>query len=488
MARRYPIRFIASLAMTLGLMAVAPTGAADGANDPPPLRRVILICCDTLRSASLPTYGNPGPLATTGLDSLASEGALFLRCTTPMGWTLPAHVAMFTGLSPGTVRAAADRPVPPSIRLLPERLAAAGFLCAGFPANNHWLEAHFGFARGMLQYRAQGTLAPTDHWLRGWSFADLLQRDPAGASFYLFFHFMDNHTVAPDLDYPLPYWTLREVDLFYHGVQAPLPPRHLTADGRWDLEAYDPDLLRRAYHATVHSVDLHRLRPLLARLREDGLTENTMVIVTADHGEEIGEHGGFLHASPHAEVREVPLIVVWPGVVPAGKVVFSPVSLLDLTPTILDYAGLPPPERAQGRSLRPLLDGELDDPPPPFPSRDFLIDGHRRGLALEASALIGLEAGTWWSLVAMTDTTGCAGTFRPARAAEVLGLYDLDRDPAETTDLKEQRPEIVAALRARLDAALAEEARLAELVHEGVEPPPAPLDEVARRKLRALGY
>jgi arylsulfatase A-like enzyme len=471
------------MALALGLVAAgpAPVAAADG---PPPLRRVVLISCDTLRSASLPTYGNRGPVATTGLDSLASAGTLFLRCTTPMGWTLPAHVAMLAGVAPGVARAAADRPLSPRVPLLAERLARAGFTCAGFPAENQWLASHFGFGRGMLQYRFQETFAPSEHWTRQWSFARALERDPTTASFFLFFHFMDNHTVPAGPEVLLPYATMREVDLFYHGIEPPMPPQHLTPEGRWDLAAYDPRLLRRAYHATIHSLDQLHLRPLLHHLRETGLAENTLLVLTADHGEEIGEHGGYLHASPHAEVREVPLIVVWPGVLPAGKVVYEPVSLLDVAPTILDYAGLPAADHAQGLSLRPLL----SEPEGLFPRRDFLIDGHRRGLALEPSALLGLEDDAWWSLVAMTDTTGCAGGFAPARCSQVLGLYDLDRDPGETTDLQTERPEIVTALRARLDAALAEEASLAAELHQGVEPRPLQIDDVARRKLRALGY
>ncbi len=472
---------LAALALTAPL-AGSTVRAADGTAPPAsaPLRRAVLISCDTLRSASLPTYGNPGPLATTALDSLLDHGVLFMRCLSPMGWTLPAHVAMFTGLSPGVVRAGADRAVPEHVPMLAETLDQAGFVCAGFPADNHWLDARFGFDRGMAQYRFQPVFAPTRAWTRHWSFEDDLATRP----FFLFFHFMDTHTVPVDHDYLLPYWTLRGIDRHYHGIRDPYPDPAVTADGHWDLAAYDPDLLRRAYHAAVHSLDLHRLRPLLKELRTRGLADGTMVIVTADHGEELGEHGGYLHASPYSEVREVPLLIVWPGVLPAGKVVFSPVSLLDLAPTILDYADLAAPGPMQGLSLRPLM----EDPPGYFPDRDFLIDGHRRGLGLQPSALVGLEQDTWWSLVAMTDTTGVADGVTPARTGTVLGLYDLDRDPQETRDVQADHPEVVAALRARLDEALADETRLAAILHTGAAPPTVSLDEEERRRLRTLGY
>ncbi len=446
----------------------------------PPLRRVILISCDALRQADLPAYGNHGPLATATLDSLVSEGVTFLRCTTPMGWTLPAHVAMFTGLSPGAARAGVERAVPEHVPLLAERLSDSGWTCAGFPTNNHWLEPRFGFDRGMAQYRFQEIFAPSSAWTRDWTFADAVTSTPL----FLFFHFMDPHTVPVGFDYLLPYWTLRGIDRHYHGIRDPYPEIAVTDDGHWDLAAYDPAFLRRSYHAAIYSLDRGHLGPLLAELRARGLGEDTMLILTADHGEEIGEHGGYLHDAPYNEVRDVPLVIVWPGVLPRGKFVFTPVSLLDLAPTILDYAGLAVDEPMQGLSLRPLM----SEPPDFFPERDFLIDGHRRGLALEPSALVAMQDDTWWSLIAMTDTTGCAGTFAPARCDSVLGLHDLDRDPRERRDVQDEHPGIVAALRRRLDEALADEARLAEVLHAGRSEAAVEMSDEERRKLRALGY
>lgn len=461
-------------AVIVALVAVAGVSA-----DTPPLRRVILISCDTLRQASLPSYGNEGPVATATLDSLVSEGVMFMRCTTPMGWTLPAHVAMFTGLSPGAVRAGVERAIPEHVPLLAEHLADAGWTCAGFPANNHWLEPRFGFDRGMAQYRFQETFAASSAWTRDWTFAA-----DAGTPLFLFFHYMDTHTVPLGFDYLLPYWTMRGIDRHYHGILDPYPEIATTDDGRWDLAAYDPEFLRRTYHAAIYSLDVSHLAPLLAELRARGLTRDTMLIVTADHGEEIGEHGGYLHDSPYNEVRDVPLLIIWPGVLPRGQFVFTPVSLMDLAPTVLDYAGVTTDVPMHGLSLRPLM----SDPAGFFPERDFLIDGHRRELTLEPSALVALEQDTWWSLVAMTDTTGCAGTYAPARTDTVLGLYNLDLDPRETTDVQHEHPAVVAALRARLDEALADEARLAEVLHGDRDQAPVEMSAEERRKLRALGY
>ncbi len=471
--RRTSVRVLATvlLVFAAGALAAEPT---------PRLRRVILISCDTLRAASLPRYGNP-VTETAGIDSLANLGTVFMRCVTPMGWTLPAHVAMLTSLGPGVSRVAVERGIPEGLPTLTELLAGEGFVCGAFPAVNQWLKPEYGFERGFRQYRFQEVLAPIKNWTRRWDFSEELT--PA-APFFLFFHFMDNHTVKIDFDHLLPYWSPRPVDRWRHGVQDPPPDIMTTDDGRWDLAAYEPDLLRRAYHTTVFSLDFLHLRPLFRHLRESGLADDTMIILTADHGEEIAEHGGYLHDSPYNEVREVPLIIVWPGVVPAGETVFDSVSLLDIMPTVADYAGLSVAAPMQGLSLRPLLSRPRGE----FPTRDFLIDGHQRGLSLQPSALVGLEGDTWWSLVAMTDTTGCAGTFAPARVAEVLGLYDLDVDPGATVNVREQNPEVVATLTARLNAKLAEEAGLAAEIQGAFEQDVVPMSEADRKKLRALGY
>lgn len=445
-----------------------------------PLRRVVLISCDTLRAASLSCYGNPGT-TTTGIDSLVAAGTLFLNCSTPMGWTLPAHMTMLTGLSPAVTRVGTETPLPTTVPTLPEMLEQAGFVCGAFVTENRWMDPDYGFDRGFRQYRAQRQLATVEHWTRQWNFRDDLT---AGASFFLFFHFMDNHTVPVDWDFLLPYWAPEGIHRLRHDLPEPPPRVKLTEDERWDLPAYDPDLLHKAYDSTVYSLDETHLRPLLDHFRRNGLADDTMIILTADHGEEIAEHGGYLHDSPYNEVREVPLIIVWPGVVPAGRTVFDPVSLLDIMPTVADYARLQVDTPLQGLSLRPLL----SEPRGEIPPRDFLIDGQRRGLALEPSALVALEDDRWWSLVAMTDTTGCAGTFAPARTAEVLGLYDLDVDPSETMNVMDDHPEVVKTLVRRLDARLAEEAALAAEVHDRYEAEILPMGEDEIRALRALGY
>jgi arylsulfatase A-like enzyme len=156
---------------------------------------------------------------------------------------------------------------------------------------------------------------------------------------------------------------------------------------------------------------------------------------------------------------------------------------MDLTPTILDLAGLPPLEHCQGLSLRPLL----EDPSASLPNRDFLVDGQRRGESQRPSALIGRVYQQWWSLIATTDTTGTGGTFQPAQLDSVIGLFALEHDPAEQENLMEDYPEVVADLKRRLQAAITTDANLAAQLNAGLTEP-IKLSKEAERQLRSLGY
>ena len=471
-----PLRSLVIPLLLLVALSPALVGADDNSR---PLRRIVLISCDTLRADALSCYGNQGT-TTTGLDSLASQGTMFLNCSTPMGWTLPAHMAIFTSLAPGAVRVGVEQALPAEVPLLTEILADNGFVCGAMIAENGWMAPKYGFNRGFRQYSDYFSMDPIESWTNKWEFRDDLT---AEAPFFLFFHFMDTHSVPVAFENLLPYMTIRDVDRFYHGLKDPLPEKKIR-DGKWDLAAYEPELLRKAYDSATFSLDFLHIRPLLSYLRDNGLAEDTMIIMTGDHGEELGEHGGREHDSPFNEVRHVPLLVVWPGVVPTSRVVYDQVNLMDIMPTVLDYAGLPAPELTQGMSLRPLLNEERGF----FPARDLLVDGNRLGLGLESSAIIAWHDDALWSLVANTDTTGCAGSFHPAGVTEVLGLYNLDLDPEETDNLQQKFPEIVSSLTERMTEMLADEARLAEVLHSGVSAPIVPLNEEDRRKLKALGY
>jgi len=309
--------------------------------------------------------------------------------------------------------------------------------------------------------------------------------------FFLFFHFMDVHSRPYKYDFPyLPLqpkaWPL--CDFTAAGDQKrflPIQADDLFGEIRnWDLAAYELPFLNCSYNACISAWDDFQLRELLVRLQQGGHLTDTLVIITSDHGEEFGEHGGYYHDSPYGEVREVPLLLLWPGRLPAGQVVTARVCLGDLAPTILELAQLPPLPACQGRSLVPLL----TDPEAPVPRRDFLIDGKRRGWGQYRAALVAPARDRWWSLIVQTDTTSTTGSYLPERIAVVHGLHDLTADPRERIDVQATYPDLVRELSERLERRLAEEAALARELGSGRPETEVELSDEAARQLRSLGY
>lgn len=470
-------------------LANASASDADGAS---PLRQVILISCDTLSAQHLQAYGY-GKATTYTFDALLSRGVLFRHCLTPQMWTLPAHLSMLTGLAPGVHRAGKYRGLSPAIPLLTEILQQHGFRTGGFPTANEWLKPSYGFGRGFDRYTMFGlddeSLEISQRWVEGRT--RRVDKGDGKLPFFLFYHYMDVHS-RPHT-YPSPYWPLQKPALTLCELdRRQLPKQFLPVEvddlfgdiENWDLSGYDVDYLRCSYDACITAWDNFQLRILLEGLSASGHLNDTLVIITADHGEELGEHGGYYHDSPYGEVREVPLLMIWPGRLPAGAVVDRRVSLVDLAPTILDLAGLQPLPVCQGRSLRPLLENLRAD----WPVRDFLVDGNCRGWRLLESALVAYRDGHWWSLVARTDTTGTIGTFAPARVDSVIGLFNLTSDPQEQVDLQQRYPELVRGLGRDLERQLAAEAELARELDAGSQVDELEISEEEARKLKALGY
>lgn len=451
------------------------------------LRRVLLISCDTLSAKHLGTWGYERPTAST-LDSLASTGVSFRHCIVPQVWTLSSHMSLFTGLAPGVHRVGADDALPEAVPLLAERFAEAGFATGAFISSNAWLAPTFGFGRGFENYeisqRQTSLTEPVKAWVDSVS--------TASRSWFVFAHYMDVHSRSPVARYPYePWkrdcWTFDPVEEGFsrrHYKPADSAENRRAKIRRWDFSKYDVDFLRRSYDDCVDCWDQRRLRPLLEELRTSGQLEETLIVITADHGEEFLEHGEYEHRSPHVEVREVPLIFVWPDQLAQGAVVQERVSLMDLAPTILDLAGLEPLIPGSGRSLVPLL----KNPRARTGNRDFLVDGFHRGLRDLATGLVAETQGRWWLMTAEVDTAGTTGSFQPARAARVTGLYDLDADPGEEIDVQELHPAIVDELTERLLRELAIQAERAAQIFVAGSAPRSALTEEQRLKLQSLGY
>jgi len=297
---------------------------------------VVLVVIDTLRRDHLATYGysrNPAPF----LDELAREGAAF-EAITPAPWTKPATVSLLTGLHP-VHHQAVDRldRIPAGALTLAERLRGAGYHTLGVSANG-WVSHPFGFDRGFDQFLLEDSLkAPALN-------RQLLPRiDRLEPPFFLYIHYLDPH---------LPY----EPEVGWDGkplaaAERARPVSIQEVDATHFLHR-PPQLLARArdlYDGEIRSVD-DALRAVVGRLTQRGLMAHTVLVVTADHGEELEDHGRMSHGQTvYQEVLQIPLVIRSPRL-PAGR---RPgrASLMDVVPTLLGLLGI-------ARSGDDLLDGE----------------------------------------------------------------------------------------------------------------------------------
>ncbi len=399
------------------------------------IRNVVLISIDTCRADHLSCYGYKRP-TTPNIDAVARDGAMFKMAITPVPLTTPAHSSMLTGTYPPThgVRLNSFDHLADSNVTLAKTLREAGYQTAAFVAAFP-LDARFGLNQGFDTYDgrfseetktrffsrrvAEEVNRPALAWLKG----------RGGQPFFLFLHYYDAHH---------PY--------------EPHPPH---------TSAYAGD----AYAGAIAYVD-NCIGRVLDQLRAEGLYDNTLVIITGDHGEGLGEHDENSHGLLiYQTTLHVPLVIRAPGF-GKGIQVNENVSLVDIMPTVLDLAGLKTPARVEGVSLRAALEGGT------APDRGTCAAGRRAiyGESLEAgtyacSPLYGILEGPWKYILAP----------RPE-------LYELTQDPGERTDLAGRQPQVAQRLRGRL------EAMLKELEAAAPRRGPSTVDLEAVKRLQSLGY
>lgn len=329
---------------------------------------ILLIVLDTVRAQSLGVYGN-ARATSPNIDALAATGVRFAQAIAPAPWTLPSHASMFTTRAPHELSADWLRPLDSTHETLAERLQHSGFATVGDVANLLYTTSASGLDRGFLRYSdftfSRGTLLH-ESWLwrplkdevrRTFNLKgdrdDMVRKSATEVTdgflawmasrparpFFAFLNYFDAH--APYLP-PDPYLTK---------FGAPGPAPDLTE--RKTVTPGEAAHALAAYEGAIAFADAEIGR-LLSTLKANGVLDSTVVILTADHGEQFGEHQLYDHAnSLYRPLLHVPLIVAAPGRVPAGRVVDTPVSLMRLAPTVLDLAGLQStaPSPFEGRTL-----------------------------------------------------------------------------------------------------------------------------------------
>ena len=386
---------------------------------------VILVSIDTLRADRLPAYGYQN-VRTPNLDAFALESVLFERAYAHAPQTLPAHASILTGELPFEhgVRDNVGFTMKPGHWSVQAALRERGWPTAGF-VSAYVLRSQTGIGEGFetydselpaasgeltvgqVQRSGEATVAAADTWL---------SRREKNRPFFLFLHLYEPHK---------PY----------------VPPARFASYDPYDGEiAYVDEILGRFFD----------------RLRALDLYERSTIVVLADHGEGLGDHGEQEHGLfLYQETIRVPLLIKLPGR-HAGRRVATPVQQIDLAPTFLDLTGAAARAALRGRSLRPLLDGT----------------GTLPDAGIYSEALYSRYHFGWSELYSLTDAR-----YRLIRAPRDE-LFDLERDPQEAVSVADQRPQVRQAMRAALDG----------LIKNAAIAAPAAVSEQDRQRLAALGY
>jgi arylsulfatase A-like enzyme/tetratricopeptide (TPR) repeat protein len=392
---------------------------------------VLLITLDTTRSDHLGCYGDAAA-KTPALDALAAGGVRFKRVYCPAPLTLPSHTSILTGLYPLKHGVRNNSHIlRDGIPTLAGILKAQGYATAAF-VSSFSVDSRFGIGRGFDVYddtfQAKQSLKGMNAQRRASEtfdrFSRWLDKAPAGR-FFCWVHYYDPH---------LPY-------------DPPSP--------------YKEEFSDRPYDGEIAYMDQY-VGALLDRLRAKGLFENTLVVVTGDHGEGLGDkielgHGVFLYE----ETLRVPLIIQNARVIGRPAVVDETVRLVDIAPTILDILGLEKEAAGmQGQSLVPWLGGAARK------DRDSVVETFFPRENFGWSELVGLVSGAWKYIQAPKPE-----------------LYDLAQDPAEAKNLVGAASGRDATMKAALEA---------EIVRLGSGAPAAGTTATARpqdaERLRSLGY
>ena len=474
------------------LLLASAALALAGCGDPPVPDRpnVLVISVDTLRADALGCYGAEHPTS-PNIDALAADGVLCVNAVSTTSWTLPAHVSMLTGLDISAhgmcdervLSASHKQGVRPPLKgdFVSQSFQRAGYRTAGLYTWKY-LEPRFGFGLGFDDWRRVGSTifsndelreryerlrdAGDEEAVRRWaeeSPQDFDLQAPTnqvvvdealawldegghgaegGEPFFLFLHLFDVHDeyVAPP-----PFDTRFDTD--YDG---PVDGRKVTSpDSLVDehMPARDLDNLRSRYLGEVAWTD-HQLGRLFDELERRGLTEDTLIVLTSDHGEEFFEHGKKAHRTQlYRESVQVPLIFSWPGGLPSGLRVDGVTGIVDLAPTLAALADIPGPEAVCGTDLSAVLRGEAPNEERAYLSELLVFRGKSNSPEHHLSIHLGDE-----HLVRRRSSKGTFELHRYDRAADPLELGPGERHGPGTPAFQ-RFTELLAPLRDRAQAA-----------------------------------
>ena len=432
-----------------------------------PAKNVVVLVVDTLRADKLRPFNPETRVETPSIDRFASEGVVFELAQAPENWTKPSVASILTGLHPQThQQKTGDAALPGSAVLLSEHLKDNGFATGSFIANGY-VSDRFGFDQGWDDYtnyiREGGSTEAKDVFDAAGNWIEAHKEER-------FFAYIQ--TIDPHVPYDPPGEFVRMYDPSEYDGQ--VRPR-MTGDLLEKAKRKPPEVVfdardKRRIEA-LHDGEITQhdgfFGAFLERLAELGLSDDTLVVVTSDHGEEFNDHGSWGHGhSVYQELLHVPLMFRLPNRLPPGAKIGDAVSTLDISSTVTELLGVPPMAQNDGHPLVGLMLGEaLTRPAVAF--SDFQDD--RRVITTGR-----------WKLILRGNLTST--------------MFDLEKDPKEQVELDASAFPVgrryarmllgqFLGATSRGDWLSAEQKGGTQLERENAE-----MDDTIRDQLRALGY
>ncbi len=490
-AAGFPMACFARIVVVLALGSLAASCTRDEARKVDPTRRpnVILWLVDTLRADHLGCYGYDRPTS-PAMDKLAREGVLFEEAHVHSNWTQPSVASLLTGCYPPYFEIRRAASVPAQLIMAPEWFRAHGYATAGFTVTVA-TAAQFGFDQGHELYveldadmpfqerkrrdsdrfHARWLVEAGLRWIDGewdWPRSDGSRAPPRGdRPFFLYLHSIDPH---------LPYQTHDDAPSFtgaYDGEQdgSVAAVKRVNEEGA-PLSDADRQHLIDLYDGEIAYNDA-QLQRLLDELSTRGLLDDTILIVVSDHGEEFGERTGAIshgHPNLHRELTHVPMILSWKNGLPFGRRVKGLMRGIDLLPTIVDLAGLPPIPSTDGSSVAEAARG----------ARELADYGKARGKVIVDRCQAEFDV-----VAVRTDAYLFVQDPPRGMSGPVSHLFDVGLDPAESIDVAADHAELVRTISELLrdwqEYRAEKMARYGERVEQALDP-------ATRDRFEQLGY
>jgi len=411
------------------------------------LKNIILVSLDMLRADRLASYGFP-EYTSPFLDRFSRNNTQFAECVAQAAWTLPSHVSMFTSLYPNqhgtnTIHDYISR----DHTTLAELMGANGYLTAAHVSINPNISSKYGFEKGFDLFEEQynkHAVQSMDYVIRWFNWYSREKSEGiTNKPFFLFLHINDIHDPYPE--------NLKPFNTMYNHLKVtPETVRNEKVD------------MYRMYHSMIYYVD-QQLGRMFNSLKQTGLWDNSIIIITSDHGEAFGEHKYFGHGfKGHTEEIMIPIFIKIPFTVQSKIEYDKTIQIIDIAPTLLALAGIKIPRSFQGDNVLSRNNK--------FGSRNILSETPREGLKLFQSLII--DNYKYIAERTLNDLK--------INSEE---LYDINVDPGEHRIIQKQDTELYDKFREQLE-------KLSESLKAGEksDAQSAVIDAQTVRTLKNLGY